>query len=176
MRKRLLTIIAFVLGIIIFGGATGVVAYGMGANQIGFTPKDSAWKVNSVNEAIDDLYIKKAGENYSTEERVVGTWIDGKPLYQKTILFDNVNTSSWKEIVEIQDISVKKFTGSGYNDTLTYPLPYRGMAAYIIFKYDTGKLYYMTSTGSAAIGVLHCELTIQYTKTTDEAPSQNNQG
>lgn len=26
-----------------------------------------------------------AGEVYSTEERVVGTWIDGKPLYQKVI-------------------------------------------------------------------------------------------
>ena len=24
--------------------------------------------------------------NYSTEEQVIGTWIDGKPLYQKTIL------------------------------------------------------------------------------------------
>ena len=34
------------------------------------------------------LYCIKAvcaGEVYSTDERVVGTWIDGKPLYQKTI-------------------------------------------------------------------------------------------
>lgn len=26
-----------------------------------------------------------SGMNYSTEEQVVGTWIDGKPLYQKTV-------------------------------------------------------------------------------------------
>lgn len=26
---------------------------------------------------------------YSTEEHVVGTWIDGKPIYEKTIVFDN---------------------------------------------------------------------------------------
>lgn len=35
------------------------------------------------------LYCIKAvvaGEVYSTEERVVGTWIDGKPLYQRTLV------------------------------------------------------------------------------------------
>lgn len=26
-------------------------------------------------------------ENYSTSEQVVGTWIDGKPLYEKAISF-----------------------------------------------------------------------------------------
>lgn len=34
------------------------------------------------------LYCIKAiesGQVYSTEERIIGTWIDGKPLYQKTI-------------------------------------------------------------------------------------------
>ena len=25
------------------------------------------------------------GHNYSTNEQVVGTWIDGKPLYEKTL-------------------------------------------------------------------------------------------
>lgn len=27
---------------------------------------------------------------YSSDERIVGTWIDGKPLYEKTMQFDNV--------------------------------------------------------------------------------------
>lgn len=31
-----------------------------------------------------------AGNIYSTEERVIGTWLDGKPEYQKTILFSGV--------------------------------------------------------------------------------------
>ena len=33
-------------------------------------------------------YLGKGGSgsiNYSTDEQIVGTWIDGKPLYQKTI-------------------------------------------------------------------------------------------
>lgn len=36
-------------------------------------------------------YLGKSGGggsmNYSTDEQVVGTWIDGKPLYQKTFVF-----------------------------------------------------------------------------------------
>ena len=31
------------------------------------------------------LYSGNASHNYSTDEQVVGTWIDGKPLYEKTI-------------------------------------------------------------------------------------------
>lgn len=30
-----------------------------------------------------------AGSNYSTEEQVVGTWINGKPIYQKTFIENN---------------------------------------------------------------------------------------
>lgn len=34
---------------------------------------------------------------YSTDEKIVGTWIDGKPLYQKTFtgLSATINTGSW---------------------------------------------------------------------------------
>ena len=31
------------------------------------------------------LYSGNASHNYSTDEQIVGTWIDGKPLYEKTI-------------------------------------------------------------------------------------------
>lgn len=29
--------------------------------------------------------------NYSTEEQIVGTWIDGKPLYEKTLILNNIS-------------------------------------------------------------------------------------
>lgn len=32
--------------------------------------------------------------HYSTDEHIVGTWIDGKPVYEKTFIYDNVNISS----------------------------------------------------------------------------------
>lgn len=30
-----------------------------------------------------------SSHNYSTEEQIVGTWIDGKPIYEKTLIFEN---------------------------------------------------------------------------------------
>lgn len=31
------------------------------------------------------------GVNYSLEEQLIGTWIDGKPLYQKSFVFRNIS-------------------------------------------------------------------------------------
>ena len=39
--------------------------------------------------AVQNIYID-AHYDYSTDEKVVGTWIDGKPIYQKTIDFNSI--------------------------------------------------------------------------------------
>lgn len=41
-------------------------------------------------QAVAPTNLIKEGHNYSTDEQVVGTWIDGKPLYEKTFYFNNV--------------------------------------------------------------------------------------
>ena len=38
---------------------------------------------------IDDNHIKEVANTYSTNEQVIGTWIDGKPLYRKVINLNN---------------------------------------------------------------------------------------
>ena len=35
--------------------------------------------------AIDDNHIKEVANTYSTNETVIGKWIDGKPIYRKVI-------------------------------------------------------------------------------------------
>ena len=63
LRSRIFT---FVVGAIIFSGITGVAAYTMIANKIGYTPKDSTWKksngenITNVEEALDELYGEKS--------------------------------------------------------------------------------------------------------------------
>ena len=53
----------FILGILICG-TTGVLASTLMASNISYTPKDSTWKVNNVEDAIDDLYKSgKGGKN-----------------------------------------------------------------------------------------------------------------
>ena len=47
------------------------------------------------------------GVHYSEEEQVIGTWIDGKPLYQKTVDTDwftpTNNARHWDDILTIGD-------------------------------------------------------------------------
>ena len=58
----------------------------MFANSIAYTPKNSNWEVDTVEDALNSLYLSKTSENYSTEEQKVGTWIDGKPIYQRSFV------------------------------------------------------------------------------------------
>ena len=67
-----------------------VVVYGEGneSAQICITAKYTKTTDSPVAIGIDT--------DYSTEEKIVGTWIDGKPLYQKTIVINNpANASSY---------------------------------------------------------------------------------
>ena len=73
----------FILGAIICG-SVGVIAKGLTAREIEFESSNS-WTANTVEQALDDLYAARVPYNYSTEEKVVGKWIDNKTLYQKTV-------------------------------------------------------------------------------------------
>ncbi len=46
--------------------------------------KNSIYVRNS--NGVYEEFLKKSEEIYSTEEQRIGTWIDGKPLYRKTII------------------------------------------------------------------------------------------
>ena len=35
--------------------------------------------------AIDDNHIKEVANTYSTNEQIIGKWVDGKPIYRKVI-------------------------------------------------------------------------------------------
>ena len=49
-----------------------------------------------------------AGCNYSTDEQVVGAWVDGKPIYQKTYNLTNtveLTKDNWTVINEVNDLA-----------------------------------------------------------------------
>lgn len=75
--------------------------------------------------ATKNIYID-ARYNYSTDEQMVGTWIDSKPLYQKTIDCGYLPTATDTLLVDLPanvktvvDYSVFAFDG-----TRTLPIPY----------------------------------------------------
>ena len=105
---------------------------------------------------------------YSTSETVVGKWIDGKPLYQKTFVYapaipaDTNNTSTGFYITDIEEL-VALF-GTFDNSNAQYHTKFeigRQCEVYVI--YDTGEI--VVNTGR--FGCRNLRMTAQYTKTTD---------
>ena len=152
----------FILGMVVSLSGV-VVASNYIASDISYTPSDSNWKVSNVAEAINSIELSKTSTNYSTEEKVVGTWIDGKPLYQKTILFDSILVSINAEI----PIS---FPDASNVDRFIYSWSYSPNRS------GTGAIYIEKSSKANEIllytqGInFYCNgITVQYTKTTDQA-------
>ncbi len=50
-------------------------------------------KLTYSSKKIEEL-VNNSGHKYSTDEQVVGTWIDGKPLYEKTMIVDMYDTGA----------------------------------------------------------------------------------
>lgn len=120
---------------------------------------------------------------YSTEEQVVGEWIDGKPLYQKTVnivLSEKSTITADRQWTVLQDLSSLNpdeiFIVGGFihldNDS----------APLTAYTQSTDNTYWMTRIWDKKIHVLSCGnswykqglgvkgyviVTIQYTKTTD---------
>lgn len=120
---------------------------------------------------------------YSLEEREVGVWTDGKPLYQKTFTFSFTCTSDDQTtIIETlaSDIDVK-IISEGYVS--------RDNARFKSGIYPPADIYYIFRTndinnaldiriGNSNGNLISGNVTIQYTKTTDTAGSSkwNGQG
>ena len=51
-------IFSFIFGALVFSTITFVYAYSLFADSVGFTPRDSSWKVDNVSSALNDLYSK----------------------------------------------------------------------------------------------------------------------
>ena len=124
-----------------------------------------------VDDDDDELGIYYSPIIYSTEEREVGTWTNGKPLYEKTIYIGSMTkNSSWNPIAHnINDIEkVIKLCGQTKqsSDDRMYNIPhYRPYDnTGISIGADTTYIYYMNTWLEYASDTY---VTIQYTKTTD---------
>ena len=146
--------------------------------QAGGTPL-SAENLNqmqdNIEDAIDDVDEKF---NYSTTEKVVGTWIDGKPIYRKVYystyptLISNVNINigfnNWDEVITLKGLS------SSTSDHSVFPIPgiryYHGTLAGLQLSMvdrnsDWKPNTFYVYTENFAID--KCIIIFEYTKTTD---------
>lgn len=120
----------------------------------------------------NDIWVNEdlnTGINYSTTEQVIGTWIDGKPLYQKTIATGSLPASGTTTVaLNISDIdNIIRYEGFASDGTNFVNLPLVSItpSAIIDLYCDRTNMHIYASNRSAYSGYV----TIQYTKTTDNS-------
>ena len=110
--------------------------------------------------------------NYSTDEKIIGTWIDGKPLYRR--VFETTLPNKKNNIIETgfdNTILVRKLYGTACdnaNKPFTKPIPYFDV-------YNSNHITVFMASGNgniyvSALGDNNNEQTfiyVEYTKTTD---------
>lgn len=111
---------------------------------------------------------------YSTEEQIVGRWTDGKPLYQKTIELASALrfflNGTWQNICDTPSTNLERLVDIKFNTSNDVKGFDAGISIINIVFYDstTQKIKgWNIDGGSDYIEIKN--ITIQYTKTTDEA-------
>jgi hypothetical protein len=106
--------------------------------------------------------------DYSFEEHIIGTWVDGSTLYEKTIDCGALPNSTQKlidpdisnlnKIIELKGFAI----GSSYNDV--YPLPFAGPATTdnVATYFDGTNIKIRTATN---FSTYNGYVTLRYTKT-----------
>lgn len=172
--------VQFITGVVRVSGGS-VVPTGMNLNNVYYAAADynktngeievyaSGWTLvdcvvtvqytKTTDKAVSYI-VNPDADSYSLDERVVGTWIDGKPVYQKTFVVENtvVLTTDWKSIIQISE-NVEKLVASGIYD----PYYVNNMC---LIKYANGYLQGLAPIGTLGINA-GSYITLQYTKTTD---------
>lgn len=128
-------------------------------SYLGFTemPSEDMSEVISPLPSIQPRYHK-----YSTEEHIVGEWIDGKPIYEKVLRpsSDITITTSMTNIHDVSDLNIETLV-----EGAVHRFPNQGTSM-LETDYDSGYIR------AKALGVNLPYYTngftvIQYTKTTD---------
>lgn len=130
-------------------------------------PKTYILNDNNVYEE----FMKKHEEIYSTEEQVIGKWIDGKTLYRKTLIFPNgTNIITQKQyllqdygITDVDEIFIShpSFYTDGIN-RIPFPLNDGNK-----FELQVNKTILSVAITYEKIAKSYMVVTLEYTKTTD---------
>lgn len=130
-----------------------------------------------VDDDDDELGIYYSPIIYSTEEREVGTWTDGKPLYQKTVVLNSISVGEnlyTLDFVNVDTIVSKDFScirepqGSTKDyiiDESILELWDEGSVVPQIWRVNTNNV--QVSLYSGYYTPTNISITLKYTKTTD---------
>lgn len=119
--------------------------------------------------ATKNIYLDPKND-YSTEEKVIGTWIDGSTIYQKTINFGTLPNATSKAVAHgisnlstVVNLTITAKNNSGGFLILPYSYSSGSTENYVIFGCDSTNITIVANTDRSAFSGT---ATIQYTKTT----------
>ena len=131
--------------------------------DVAYDSNTSGLSATNVQGAIDEVANRFV---YSTSEKVIGKWIDGKPLYQKTVDCGALPNNTTKNVAHnISNISkIVNIFGIGIGDNCL-PLPYN-------ITVTGGLQLYANNTNivlatNIDLSTTNGYVTLQYTKSTD---------
>lgn len=105
--------------------------------------------------------------NYSTNEKVIGTWIDGKPIYQKVVSVTLPATNKTWTVVKSGAISnldnLISLRGCFKQGTEFFVVPMGEGQYFVAFKVSSNGDILCNREGWSAVT---CYLTLEYTKST----------
>ncbi len=106
-------------------------------------------------------------ESYSTDEQVIGTWVDGKKIYRK-VLEVNRYVPATGYTTDISALKVKQVINvSGF--TTTHVLPFSNPWSHFYFDMNSTNtiVSFCPYSGTSGTAVSSVTYWIEYTKTTD---------
>lgn len=109
-------------------------------------------------------------EVYSEEEVRIGTWIDGKPLYRKTLHLESARTDAKIADMDPYIKSITNMYGTledSYGYSYNIPVVHPGGVLGVLCKVSDHTIHTATNN-STSFGNRPLTLTLEYTKTTDE--------
>ena len=124
---------------------------------------DKTWSSDKINDELSQISTL---HEYSTSEKVVGKWIDGKPLYEITLSLTITGTST--NILNASAIDIREVFGVlTRDDQLTFNIPFIDSSDFITVSQGSGNVILRCSNWFVSANVKHALITLRYVKTTD---------
>lgn len=143
-------------------------------NNTKISAEDIAIKDNNGEGITLDEYLNEMNDRtiYSTDEKVIGTWIDGKPLYRKVFTTTMPSTNnSWVNVVNLLQVDmITKLNGIlvGADGRKIYIPNYESTEYHYSLSYQPStNAIQVYGNGSISFGGRPLYVIIEYTKTTD---------
>ena len=137
------------------------------ASDIGYSNAVSNLPCTTVQGAIDKI-AETSGNMYSTEETIVGTWIDGKPIYRKVITSTFGLSTSGSKTLTLSNFGVNNVETPISCTLISSDGGYLGIRPNSIvatFKLNVVEVVVISSQWSLRSG--EQKIILEYTKTTD---------